>query len=197
MSARTSGRFEDDVVISGLGQSAVGRRLGRSPLSLTMDAVVEAIADAGLSFGDIDGVVAYPGGGTSLGPGFAGPPIAEVYDALGIEPAFLLGAFEGPAQLGPIVNGGLAISGGLARHVVVYRTVTEGSARRVTRDGRVDRSGSDAGVVHRPRRGSRGHRFRPPRSSPLPRVRHDARTARPDRPDGTRACPAQPQGGAA
>jgi len=135
MSTRTSGRFEDDVVISGLGQSAVGRRLGRSPLSLTLDAIVEAIADAGLSFGDIDGVVAYPGGGTSLGPGFAGPPIAEVYDALGIEPAFLLGAFEGPAQLGPIVNGGLAISGGLARHIVVYRTVTEGSARRAIRDG--------------------------------------------------------------
>jgi acetyl-CoA acetyltransferase len=44
-----------------------------------------------------------------------------------------MGNFEGPAQLGPIVNGSLAISGGLARHVIVYRTVTEGSARTVAR----------------------------------------------------------------
>ena len=65
--------------------------------------------------------------------------MAEVYDAIGIEPAFLMGNFEGPAQLGPIVNGCLAISGGLARHVVVYRTVTEGSARRAIHEGH-DRS---------------------------------------------------------
>jgi hypothetical protein len=34
-----AGKFEDDVVISGIGQSAVGRRLGRSPLALTLDAI--------------------------------------------------------------------------------------------------------------------------------------------------------------
>jgi acetyl-CoA acetyltransferase len=126
-------RFEDEVVVSGIGQSAVGRRLGRSPLSLTIDAISAAVADAGLSFADVDGVATYPGGGTSLGPGFAGPPLVDVYDSLGIQPRFLMGNFEGPAQLGPLLNGGLAISGGLARHVVVYRTVTEGSARRAAR----------------------------------------------------------------
>jgi acetyl-CoA acetyltransferase len=127
--SRPIDKFEDDVVVSGIGQSAVGRRLGRSPLSLTIDAITAAVEDAGLSLADVDGLTTYPGGGTFLGPGFGGPALADVYDAMGLEPAFFMGNFEGPAQLGPIVNGGLAISGGLARHVVVYRTVTEGSAR--------------------------------------------------------------------
>lgn len=123
-------KFEDDVVISGIGQSTVGRRLDRSPLALTIDAITAAVDDAGLSLRDIRGLAAYPGGGTSLGPGFAGPSLADVYDALGLDVDLLMGNFEGPAQLGPVVNGCLAISANLVRHVVVYRTVTEGSARR-------------------------------------------------------------------
>ena len=39
-------KFEDDVVISGIGQSAIGRSLGRSPLGLTVDAITAAVADA-------------------------------------------------------------------------------------------------------------------------------------------------------
>jgi acetyl-CoA acetyltransferase len=124
-----TGRFEDDVVISGIGQSAVARRLERSPLALTLDAITAAVADAGLSAGDIGGLAAYPGGGTSVGPGFGGPSLADVYDALGLGLDFMMGNFEGPAQLGPVLSGSLAISAGLTRHVVVFRTVTEGSAR--------------------------------------------------------------------
>jgi acetyl-CoA acetyltransferase len=122
-------KFEDDVIISGIGQSDVGRRLGRSPLSLTLDSAGEALADAGLSPSDIGALASYPGGGTSLTPGFAGPSLAEVSDAMGLELDLLMGNFEGPAQLGPILNAALTISSGLARHVLVYRTVTEGSAR--------------------------------------------------------------------
>ena len=122
-------KFEDAVVVSGIGQSEVGRRLGRSALSLTLDAVTEALDDAGLRPEDVDGLMTYPGGGTALGPGFAGPPLTEVYDALQVAPGVIIGGFEGPAQLGPVLNAALTISGGLARHVVVYRTVTEGSAR--------------------------------------------------------------------
>jgi acetyl-CoA acetyltransferase len=122
-------KFEDDVIISGIGQSDIGRQLGRTPLSLTLDAIGAALVDAGLSPPDIGAMVTYPGGGTALGLGFAGPSLTDVCDAMGIEVDLLMGNFEGPAQLGPIVNASLAISSGLARHVVVYRTVTEGSAR--------------------------------------------------------------------
>jgi acetyl-CoA acetyltransferase len=122
-------KFEDDVIISGVGQSEIARRLGRSSLSLTLDAIGAALADAGLSGDEVGALATYPGGGTSLGPGFSGPSLTDVYDAMGLDVNLLMGNYEGPAQLGPIVNACLAISSGLARHVVVYRTVTEGSAR--------------------------------------------------------------------
>jgi acetyl-CoA acetyltransferase len=129
-------KFEDRVVISGIGQSAIGRRLDRSPLALTLDAVTAALDDAGVAIHEVGGITSYPGGGTSLGAGFGGPPLADVYDALGLEVDVMLGNFEGPAQLGPVLTACLAIDGGLARHVVLYRTVTEGSARARIRDGR-------------------------------------------------------------
>ena len=46
--------FEKDVAISGIGQSEVGRPSGLSAMQLTLDAALEAIADAGLSRDDID-----------------------------------------------------------------------------------------------------------------------------------------------
>jgi acetyl-CoA acetyltransferase len=134
-------KFENDVIISGIGQSAIGRSLARSPLGLTLDAILAAVADAGLALDDVTGLAAYPGGGSSIGAAFAGPSLAEVYDALGLRVDYLMGSYEGPAQLGPLLNASLAISAGLARHVVVYRTVTEGSARQAARTGNGPPSG--------------------------------------------------------
>ncbi len=96
---------------------------------MTVDAVTAAVADAGLALGDVDAVATYPGAGTALGWGFGGPSAVEVVDALGLDVAVLMGNFEGPAQVGPVLNACLMVAAGLARHVVVYRTVTEGSAR--------------------------------------------------------------------
>ena len=62
-------RFEDRVVISGIGMSAIGRRLMRDPLGLIADAAKAAIADAGLTRDDIDGISTYPG---SWSPGHSG-----------------------------------------------------------------------------------------------------------------------------
>ena len=47
--------------ITGIGQSQVGRRLGRDPLELTLDACLAAIEDAGLTRDQIDGLATYPG----------------------------------------------------------------------------------------------------------------------------------------
>jgi acetyl-CoA acetyltransferase len=118
--------------VSGLGQSEVGRRLFRPSLDLTLDASLAAIADAGLTLGDIDGLVAYPGGG---GPvfGFPGPSLAEVHDALRLRLSWYGSGSEVPGQLAAVIQACLAIVSGLARHVLVYRTVTEGSARAQAR----------------------------------------------------------------
>jgi acetyl-CoA acetyltransferase len=112
-------------IISGIGQSDVGRRLGRSGLDLTLDAALEAIADAGLTPADIDGIATYPGAGGGAGAGFSGPGTPEVQDALRLEVNWHTGGIEGAAQLAAVVNAVLAVSAGLARHVLVYRTVTE------------------------------------------------------------------------
>lgn len=117
--------FEQRAIISGIGQSDVGRRLGRSALDLTLDAALEAIADAGLTPGDIDGIATYPGAGGGMPPGFAGPGTPEVQDALRLEVSWHSGGIEGAAQLAAVVNAVMAVGAGLARHVLVYRTVTE------------------------------------------------------------------------
>ncbi len=49
------------VIFSGAGQSVVGRKVERSAIDLTLDAALEAIAHAGLSIADIDGLCSYPG----------------------------------------------------------------------------------------------------------------------------------------
>ncbi|BCO34288.1 hypothetical protein MHEC_07210 [Mycobacterium heckeshornense] len=58
-----SGPFDGKAVITGAGKSQVGRRLGRTGLDLTIEAVTRAIADAGLRIDDVDGVASYPGPG--------------------------------------------------------------------------------------------------------------------------------------
>ena len=63
--------LEKDVAIVGVGQSEVGRPSSRSAMELTVDAALEAIADAGLTPKDIDGVCSWPGdnaNGSSFSP---------------------------------------------------------------------------------------------------------------------------------
>ena len=57
----TTEKFEDKVALTGIGMSPIGRRLMRPPLSLTVQACQAAIADAGLTVDDIDGLSTYPG----------------------------------------------------------------------------------------------------------------------------------------
>ena len=116
--------FERRSIISGVGQSDVGRRLGRSGLDLTIDAALAALADAGLTPADVDGIATYPGAG-GAGAGFSGPGSPEVQDALRLEVGWHSGGIEGAAQLAAVVNAVMAVGAGLARHVLVYRTVTE------------------------------------------------------------------------
>jgi len=126
---------ERAAVISGVGQSDVGRRLHRDPLALTAQACLAAIADAGLRPSDIDGLATYPGG-MDAPPGFSGAGITDVQDMLRLELDWYTGGLEMPGQLGAVIAACLAVSAGLARHVLCFRTVYEGSAQ-----GRGGRSG--------------------------------------------------------
>ena len=120
--------LERRACISGIGQSEVGRRLGRDPLDLTLDACLAAIEDAGLTRERIDGLATYPGavGGA---PGFSGAGITEVHDALRLSLRWYSGGIELPGQLGAVVNACLAVACGLADHVLCFRSVWEGTAQ--------------------------------------------------------------------
>ena len=84
---------EKRAVISGTGCSDIGRRLHRDPWALTADAALAAIADAGLTPDDIDGVATYPGAlwGT---PGITGAGVDEVRSMLGLTLKWYAGGGE-------------------------------------------------------------------------------------------------------
>ena len=76
--------LERRAVISGIGQSAVGRRLHRSGLDLTIEAVERAVADAGLTMAEVDGISTYPGTGGPFG-GASGADLLAVSGKLNLE----------------------------------------------------------------------------------------------------------------
>ena len=126
--ARGTELFERRAVISGVGQSAIGRQIDRSGFQLTLDAILAAIDDAGLTVDDIDGLAMFPGGGKANLPGYANGDLYEVQDALGITTTWRQGLVEGMSL--PFYGPAQAVATGQARHAVVWRTVKEGSAAR-------------------------------------------------------------------
>jgi acetyl-CoA acetyltransferase len=121
-------KAESAAVISGVGWSDIGRRLHRDPRLLTVDAALAAIADAGLTVADIDGVSTYPGASGST-PGMSGAGVDELRTLLGLELRWHTGGAELAGQLGSLVNAVLAVAGGLADHVLCFRSVWESTAQ--------------------------------------------------------------------
>ncbi len=99
-------------VISGIGISRIGRRTGIPGLELTVESATAAIADAGLTVSDVDGIA-------TLGD----TPLRETAGALGIEPGYTGGGFDTGGLLSPVMSACIAVATGRARHVLVYRTV--------------------------------------------------------------------------
>ncbi|MFT4265237.1 MAG: OB-fold domain-containing protein [Nocardioides sp.] len=132
----SSARFEHRSFLSGVGQSRIGRRLMVDPLALTVDACQEAIADAGLTLADIDGLSTYPGRVPS--PGMSEGGIGPLVEALQLRPTWFNAAADTPGQAGAVIAAMLAVASGLCRHVLCYRTVWESSHATMVRDGRWD-----------------------------------------------------------
>lgn len=116
-----------EAYFTGIGQSEVGKKLERHPLLLTVDAVKEALAEAGLGIDQIDGVSTYPGRVSQM-LGFSPVGADELIDALGIKATWYAGGGEISSQLGAIVAAVGAIKSGQARHIICYRTVYEAGA---------------------------------------------------------------------
>lgn len=126
-------KFEDRVAITGVGQSRVGRRLMVDPLSLTVDACLTALADAGLDVSDIDGLSTYPG---PMAGGMSEGGVMAVEEALRVHPIWVNGGTDLPGQNGSIIAAMLAVAAGLCRHVLCFRTVWESSHATMVQQGR-------------------------------------------------------------
>ena len=118
---------DDEAYISGIGQSRIGVKLTRHPLLLTLDAVREALDEAGLTIGQIDGVSTYPVRTPAL-LGFSPIGADELIDALGIRASWYAGGGEISSQLGAVTAAVAAVRTGQARHVICFRTVYEAAA---------------------------------------------------------------------
>ena len=103
---------EQGAIISGIGISRIGRKTGIAGLELTAESSREAIADAGLTPADIDGIA-------TMGE----TPVADAAAHLRIEHTWTGAATGRWGLLSPVVNAFHAVATGRARHVLVYRTV--------------------------------------------------------------------------
>ena len=104
---------EKRAILSGIGISRIGRRTGIPGVELTVEAARQALADAGLTAADVDGMA-------TMGD----VPLADAAHALGVgELRFRGGGFDTAGLLSPVMSACLAVAEGRARHVLVYRTI--------------------------------------------------------------------------
>ena len=118
MSSR-SNPLDGKVAIAGVGFSQIARDTGRSEGSLAVEACQNALADAGLTIADVDGISVWPDRISSV---FEGPSIAYMHRALGMKDTRFWQAYgTGPAQLSSIVGAAHAITAGAASTVICFR----------------------------------------------------------------------------
>lgn len=133
--APTSKKYEYDSFVSGIGMSKVARRQMVDPLSLTVDACLKAIEDAGLTPDDIDGYATYPGGGLEFGMGEGG--ITALEASLRIKPTWFNGGGETFGPGGSVIGAAMAVSSGLVKHVLCFRTLWQSTNETLMREGKI------------------------------------------------------------
>jgi acetyl-CoA acetyltransferase len=102
---------ESNAIISGIGISRIGRKTGIGHLELTRESTTAAIADAGLTPDEIDGIA-------TMGDTPVDEVAQKVGGSVGSVPMVATGGL-----LAPLMGAFLAVASGHARHVLVYRTV--------------------------------------------------------------------------
>jgi acetyl-CoA acetyltransferase len=124
-------------VIAGIGATEFSKDSGRSELQLACEAVLAAVADAGLTPADVDGLVT-----------FTADTSGEVHVArntgMGELSFFSRVGYGGGAACGTVAHAAMAIAAGVADVVVCYRAFNERSGERYGL-GQADRA-MDAGA---------------------------------------------------
>lgn len=126
-----------EVAIVGIGQTAYGKALPGTAWDLALEAILAALADAGLRPGDVDGLCRFA-------PPFEPVSEPQLVRALGIpELRFFAESPLGGEALGAVLaHAAAAVKAGLARTVVVYRALSQSTGGRF---GRADSRGPGGG----------------------------------------------------
>ena len=109
-----------------------------APLSLTIEACEAAVADAGLTFDDIDGLSTYPGLDIA-GMGEGG--VSALEGALGLRPTWINGGMDTFGPGGSVIAAMMAVATGMARHVLCFRTLWEATFQQLMKEGRMSPPG--------------------------------------------------------
>ncbi|MFD7236425.1 lipid-transfer protein [Streptomyces syringium] len=123
MSARQADSLGGRAAVVGIGATEFSKDSGRSELALAAEAVRAALADAGLTAADVDGMVTFT---------MDTSPEITVAQATGIgELSFFSRVhYGGGAACATVQQAALAVGSGLAEVVVCYRAFNERSGRR-------------------------------------------------------------------
>jgi acetyl-CoA acetyltransferase len=121
--------LKDKAAIVGIGHTEYSKDSGRSEMSLAVEAIRNAIADAGLKPIDIDGIAKYSMDNNNE---------VDIAANLGIPQLRFFGEVGyggGGGPVGSIMLGAMAVATGMANYVVAFRAMNERSGRGTPRFG--------------------------------------------------------------
>ncbi len=118
------GNLRDKYSIVGVGETDYSRASGRSTRALGAEAIRNAMNDAGLSPGDVDGMLSYHGGDST-------PSTSIMYD-LGLRPNFFMDCSGGGSSTEALVGLAMgAIEAGMCDTVAIFRAMNGYSQVRI------------------------------------------------------------------
>jgi acetyl-CoA acetyltransferase len=123
------GRLTDKYCIVGVGETSYSKNSGKTTRAMAVEAIRNAILDAGLSAKDVNGMLSYHGGDSTTGP--------EVASDLGIRPDFYMDCSGGGSSTEALI--GLAIGAievGMCETVAIFRSMNGYSEVRIGGTGR-------------------------------------------------------------
>ncbi len=124
MDASSAKYLRDKYAIAGIGETPYVRGSGRTTRALGVEAIRNAMADAGLEAGDVDGMLSYSGVDSTFTPFIAGD--------LGLRLNFYMDVFGGGSSSEALIGIAMGvIEAGMCKSVAIFRAMNGYSQFRI------------------------------------------------------------------